>query len=387
MSEQKLTVFLIYDTREALDIVREVLYPCFKTIYQIQMSSERSQMELMRMIKREHYAILYVYACTYPQETLEFNQLILQQLGRETFSDTPSESILICDKAQRSDAYALCKNELFYNYETMRPIYDIDKVRLTVNRVSQYTITRADLHYKSLESQSMMQEINKSNDELDKLLGYLREQKKESSKKLKRMHQPGQSLQDAPLNERWLEPLQNFLQTLPEEGKEEINNLLLNRHLNSELTSFAKHNSSMFKQVSNDIESAKPRLTPNKFTHPTVVVADDQRVMLKIIRSILEKRGFVVEMTENGQDTLTRCRSVMPQIILLDIDMPVMNGFEALNQLKQDEKLKHIPVIMLTSFSNKNIFKKCIDAGAVDYIVKPTNAEILIKKIRHALEI
>lgn len=73
---------------------------------------------------------------------------------------------------------------------------------------------------------------------------------------------------------------------------------------------------------------------------------------------------------------------IIPHVILLDIDMPVMDGFRTLKAIQGLPELEHVSVIMLTSYTDKSVFQKCITCGAKDYIVKPTKGDILVKKLR-----
>ncbi|WP_299570737.1 response regulator [uncultured Shewanella sp.] len=141
---------------------------------------------------------------------------------------------------------------------------------------------------------------------------------------------------------------------------------------------FKAHNQNYFNEIGTKVRAAAPSY---KKKMPLVLVVDDQNVMLKIITTILKPKGFDVEVAINGAAAINKLKSCKPELILLDIDMPVMNGIQTLKNMKSMEQLENVPIIMLTSITDKESFIECRQLGAIDYIVKPTNAETLLKKI------
>lgn len=101
-----------------------------------------------------------------------------------------------------------------------------------------------------------------------------------------------------------------------------------------------------------------------------VLLVEDEEFYRKMYQLKFEKSGFVVGVAVNGDEGLKLAKEFKPDIILLDIVMPVMDGFEALAQIKSQEDLKSIPVVMMTNLSSDADKEKAIKAGAVDYWVK-----------------
>ena len=372
-----LSVFVFYDTLDVLDIIKPVIAPCFHSTTKISMQTDHNL--FCRQMKEKHFAALFVFVCSEPKHALEFIEKLEEISETNIWQSIPSQSILICDKDMRAKAFSLCRKGVFYSYETMRPIYDIDKVRLTLNRVSQYAMTQAELHYKELESQSMNDEIRKSNGELDNLLATLTEEKQRSisiTQDIAEHHSPHLSKHE------WQQAVQKMMDSLANDERHNFEHLLSRSPVGKKALELSEQQKAMFDKFELGIEKAKPKLFGDDANFPVVVVADDQPVMQKIIRSILEPRGFRVELANNGVEVLLKAQMSNPDLILLDIDMPVMNGFETLAMLKGTPSLQTIPVIMLTSFSDKEIFNKAVRSGAMDYIVKPTSAEILVRKIK-----
>lgn len=112
------------------------------------------------------------------------------------------------------------------------------------------------------------------------------------------------------------------------------------------------------------------------------LVVDDMSTMRKIIRTILNQLGYSsVEEAENGKEALAKLRAGNYDFVLLDWNMPELDGFETLKQIRADDKLKNMPVIMVTAEAKKENVLMAIQAGANNYVVKPFTPETLKEKI------
>jgi len=111
-----------------------------------------------------------------------------------------------------------------------------------------------------------------------------------------------------------------------------------------------------------------------------MIVEDDSFVM-DIYRTKLEQENFKVIEAVNGMEAMKKLRDIQPNLILLDIIMPFMDGLEVLKKIKEDERLKNIPVILLTNLSQKEEVNKGLGLGANDYLIKShfTPSEVLEK--------
>ncbi|HPG31421.1 MAG TPA: response regulator [bacterium] len=114
---------------------------------------------------------------------------------------------------------------------------------------------------------------------------------------------------------------------------------------------------------------------------PNILIIDDQVYVTDSLKMALEDYNFNVTAINDNTDIISKIRNSPPDIILLDINMPVMNGFELLEQMKLFGTLRNIPVIMITARNVKSDILKAINLGASDYIVKPFNYKNIIKKI------
>ncbi|MCS6920916.1 response regulator [Elioraea thermophila] len=114
----------------------------------------------------------------------------------------------------------------------------------------------------------------------------------------------------------------------------------------------------------------------------TVLVVDDSRIVRKVARRILEGLGFAVDEAENGAEALAACRSRLPDGILLDWNMPVMNGIEFLHALRSEFGLGEPRVVFCTTESELDAIQRAIEGGANEYIMKPFDAEIIESKFQ-----
>jgi len=118
----------------------------------------------------------------------------------------------------------------------------------------------------------------------------------------------------------------------------------------------------------------------------TLLVVDDKESNRDFLSRRLEKQGFFVDVAENGQMAINMLKTKHYDLILLDIIMPKLNGYEVLAKLKKNEKLKHIPVIMISALDEIDSVVQCLEMGAEDYLQKPFKQIILTTKITACLE-
>ena len=118
----------------------------------------------------------------------------------------------------------------------------------------------------------------------------------------------------------------------------------------------------------------------------TLLLVDDSEMNRDLISRQLERDGYRVERAENGRVAMDMIRARAYDLILLDIMMPEVNGFELLQWLKTDETLRHIPVLMISALDELDSVVRCIEIGAEDYLQKPINPILLRARVNSSLE-
>ena len=119
----------------------------------------------------------------------------------------------------------------------------------------------------------------------------------------------------------------------------------------------------------------------------TILIVDDVPENLQVLGSLLDKEGFDISPALSGEEALNLVDHISPDLVLLDIMMPGMDGYEVCDRLKSNEKTRNIPVIFLTAKVEKEDIIKGFQAGAVDYITKPFNAEELLSRVSTHLKL
>ena len=113
-----------------------------------------------------------------------------------------------------------------------------------------------------------------------------------------------------------------------------------------------------------------------------VLVVDDILSNVKLLEAKLSAEYFEVDTAYNGPDALTKIEERQPDIVLLDVMMPGMDGYDTTRNIREHSEFRNLPIIALTAKAMKGDREKCIEAGASDYITKPVDTEQLLSLMR-----
>lgn len=117
-----------------------------------------------------------------------------------------------------------------------------------------------------------------------------------------------------------------------------------------------------------------------------ILIVEDDPAVAKLVKFKLEKNGFNVTVKDRGHEALLWLASNRPSLILLDLMLPDISGYQVLEQIKSNNALKDIPVIVLTSRGQKDEIDKCLALGAREHILKPFNPTELLNRITSILD-
>ena len=117
----------------------------------------------------------------------------------------------------------------------------------------------------------------------------------------------------------------------------------------------------------------------------TILIVEDEPKNMKLLRDLLQRFGYEILEAPDGEQGVKITGEKIPDLILMDIMMPKMDGLEATRIIKADNKTKHIPVIALTSYAMKGDREKTLEAGCDGYIAKPIDIQEVLKTIEHFL--
>ena len=113
-----------------------------------------------------------------------------------------------------------------------------------------------------------------------------------------------------------------------------------------------------------------------------VLVVDDELHITALLKFTLEMNGYEVVIANDGMEAMEKVESVRPDLILLDIKMPRLNGWQVCEKLKSNELTKNIPIIMVTAFAQKEAQQRSMELGADEYISKPFEGSFLLETVK-----
>lgn len=118
-----------------------------------------------------------------------------------------------------------------------------------------------------------------------------------------------------------------------------------------------------------------------------ILLVEDNELNRDMLSRRLKRRDYDVEMAVDGQQGVDLTRSLMPDLILMDMSLPIIDGWTATGILKSDSSTSHIPIIALTAHAMEGERQKCLEAGCDDFDTKPIEFKRLLEKINHWIEI
>jgi len=118
----------------------------------------------------------------------------------------------------------------------------------------------------------------------------------------------------------------------------------------------------------------------------TILIADDSRTVREIYRQKLTDEGFCVLLAAGGREAVKLLSTETPALIMLDLQMPEVDGYQLLEAIRNQARLRHVPVLVLTGASDRVQFQRAFDLGATDFILKSTTPpDNVVRQIRQAL--
>lgn len=117
-----------------------------------------------------------------------------------------------------------------------------------------------------------------------------------------------------------------------------------------------------------------------------ILIVDDSNTNRTVLHQMIKTLGYSTILADNGLSALSKTKKQVPDLVLLDILMPGMDGYEVLNRIKKDSSQRNIPVIVISAIDDVKSVAQCIEKGAEDYLVKPFNPTLLKARIGSCLE-
>jgi DNA-binding response OmpR family regulator len=134
------------------------------------------------------------------------------------------------------------------------------------------------------------------------------------------------------------------------------------------------------------MSSVANSVNPGRGGAPHILVVEDQPTTAEMLSSYFQSEGYQVETAQWGEDALAFIEQTIPDLVVLDIHLPDMNGYQICQHLRSHERTKHVPIIFLTQKREQNARLKGLDLGAVDYVTKPFDIQELRLRVRNVLQ-
>jgi CheY-like chemotaxis protein len=129
-----------------------------------------------------------------------------------------------------------------------------------------------------------------------------------------------------------------------------------------------------------------PAELPGHADAPTILLAEDNEESMLMMQDYLTGHGYRVVVARSGSEALAALNEVQPDLILMDIQMPELNGLETIRRIRADTTLATVPIIALTALAMPGDRERCLEAGAYEYLSKPVQLKMLTQIIQHYLQ-
>lgn len=116
-----------------------------------------------------------------------------------------------------------------------------------------------------------------------------------------------------------------------------------------------------------------------------ILIVEDKATSRELLRTVLEKQGYAVSEAADGEQALQQARSEMPDLILLDLQMPLRNGYEVLSELRKEQRFSTVPIVAVTASAMQGDREKALRAGFSGYLTKPLSLSDLRNEIQRLL--
>lgn len=304
--------------------------------------------------------------------------------------ETPHQTLLLCDGKDSALANAICSKQAMDDYVIYRPLYDVQRVRFSIG-----------LAMDRLESQNYKSIIE---ERLTNMVGNMGQIKLDLSEQIDKVTHCQKVMSDSDnssedILEKGIFRIKEKLDRLHSDGvinindeekfSEEYNKIKDECLEESKLLQDDNHELDWIEDMKSDFSEVRDSAThilteeakiidDNPFK---VLIVEDEVVNQKMMEMMLSREGFSVKVAGDGISAIHITEHWLPDLILMDIKMPKMNGLKVTQKLKSNKRFKDTHIIMLTGHSEQAVVKECLKAGASDFIVKPAQKDELLERI------
>lgn len=324
-------------------------------------------------------------------EKAELYYLGLYRLSKAVISIT-HRTIILCGTKELQRVYELCRKEYFNDYALFWPLTnDVQRLPMAVTHALR-DMDHSQSGASAAEMARQVRRIAELEGLLERQLGQGDLYAKTASRSLKRAEAEIDAAIDS-FSKNVIDGSFGDARGITNPGRiqQEINKLRANeiqqrfRTLSDAVQPMGQWVSEFKQQLAPHRESIAALKILADQSRPRVLVVDDDEFERKLAGELLSAAPYDLLFASNGTEALSLMAERRPDLILMDMVMPEINGLETLRRLKASDWFANIPVMMITGQSDKDLVVECLKAGAVDFVVKPLDREVLLKKVERFL--
>ncbi len=311
----------------------------------------------------------------------------------EHIYDIPHQVIVFVTRSELERAYELCLREILHSFVIVRPLLSEHFLRLAVTHALEKREAKITIKHGYKLMQRLAAHVESMREEFDQLVRenkVFREQQHSEQRGLvasinSRLGIFRDSLMGPDMQEvvtvHDFEALHREFERVREGGiveQLERHHAKIDKAMDGWTGNLEKH-LTLLERTSVDVKKVKETQLLQ------ILVIDDDDIQRSMLTSVLEESGYKVFQAANGNEGMGMLLSKGPDLVLLDYEMPGLDGVSLLRKMRMSPQLKDLPVIMLTGHREKDVVKRCLDNGANGYLVKPVRVERLHEHLGHFL--
>jgi CheY-like chemotaxis protein len=377
-------ILIVGDSDEELDEVKMHLDIGYSKIY-----STTDEEVATSLFEEKRPALLML-----DFSTLEDAERFYLQLFHncEHIYEIPHQTTVFVTRRELDQAYELCRREIFNDFVITRPLISEHRMRLSVAQALEKRSLRLGIQHGQILLKRLAGQIEHMRNDFQGLLQQsegLRDKNRIGNQSLfnsieqrlnvfrdslmgPSMHSIVNVLDPAALTKQFEQLQRSDLQAELEQHHGKMDEAL------SAWTSNLESNLHLLEQAANTVREQQKQ-------EPTILLIDDDAMQRQMLGDILEEAGYVVQTAASGAEGLGKLLHEQPALVLLDYEMPELDGMSLLKKVRATEEIKELPIIMLTGHSEKEVVRACLGAGANDYLVKPVGHERLLERVGRVL--
>ena len=382
MKNENIEILLVTDTRYEQDNIQQLLLEEYGQI--LQATNETAALQLF---KKHHPSLLIISYEEVDKAKAFYLSLYIKD---KKIYDVPHKTILLCRGKESHKAYELCVNSVISDYVADRPMFDPYRLRLSVRQAIESHKREQNAFWHSNQIDKITEDLNQLYkfvvEKLKSMGGEQKDTVTSFNNYTKKLSTDIKSLEQsiAPLCVTDVEN-ENDAVTMTK-GFSQFSSKSIKSGSKKVLKQLNKTNNSMAnlnKGLLENFDSIHHNTDIHNITK--ILIVDDDPFYCEMVIEMLKSETINVSSATDGRSALDDLRFNKPDIILLDYMMADLDGLMVLKIIKSNPNLKSIPVIMLTGDSSRTVVSNCMKAGAVEFLIKPSDRVTLLSKIEKVL--